>query len=231
MFQSHKPDLYSERELRELCEIGDFRELDLEVLKSDLNAFAEIHFRNDLQSNDFASFQQRSAELNKIANQASVLRNSLQTMHLDTGLALRSQQDAQNLISIRENKMAPADPSLILAGSEVSDDPDLVGVTIGSKELIAFLGGLEVAAKEAKKQLRKRPSKKIPDYGLRMWLINVQSKWPEWTDRPFSRDIDSRGEPITWAARFCVQAFRKVEPTYTKSRILNGLKNRLKESR
>ncbi|MBO9399089.1 hypothetical protein J7400_20635 [Shimia sp. R9_2] len=177
------------------------------------------------------SYKETSTELSKIAKQAARLKESLQNCSHETEWAIEQgvQMDAVRIISKREG--APEHSSMVLSTEHLAENPGLLGVSVTTKSLAVILGRLEEITTKAPDTLPKRSAGKIPDYGLRLWLANIYERWPIWSQSRFSRDVDSTGQPITQAGRFCVHAFQIIEPAYSVSRIMNGMKNLIKEKR
>lgn len=222
---------YSDADIDALCEIGEFKDLDLAKFKKDLESFAAVYRWENRKFQNLPSHKETSAELNKIAKQAARLKESLQSCSHEAGLAIEKGVFADEMRSITEREDAPERPSMVLSMKHLADNPNLLGVSVTTKSLSAILERLEEIATDAPDTLPKRRAGKIPDYGLRLWLANIYERWPIWSQSRFSRDVDSTGQPITQAGRFCVHAFKIIEPTYSVSRIMNGMKNLIKEKR
>ncbi|MDE0591585.1 hypothetical protein OU789_16725 [Halocynthiibacter sp. C4] len=141
--------------------------------------------------------------------------------------ALVNQMIGDGARMITKGEGAPKHPSTFLAFDDLCDnetEEGTIGCDVELPTFVALLGGLENAATRGKGRTSKLPTGKIPDYALMLWFSNIEKLWCEISSDPFSRDITSTGEPITNASRFCVLAFQKIDPNYTESRILNGMK-------
>ncbi|NKX39848.1 hypothetical protein HGF13_09845 [Rhodobacteraceae bacterium R_SAG5] len=220
---------YSQKDVARLCEIGGFVPNDLDEFREELEELAAIYRYENARFQNLPSYKAVSAELINIQKQAARLSDSLQRLGWEARRAIEKGIDADSIRMITEGIAAPEHPSLFLSLNSRTDE--LMGVNVDIPDLKAILGGLQNAAHAGQQELRKRPSRKIPDYGLRLWLSNIENRWTQMSPHPFSRDIDRNGEPITYAGRFCVAAFKKIEPSYSTSRIMNGIKNLKKERR
>lgn len=66
---------------------------------------------------------------------------------------------------------------------------------------------------------------------LRVWVRTISDLWTDHLHRPFTRDVAPNGEPVSEAARFCVDVFHEVEPSVPPSRVLNAMKQVISERR
>jgi hypothetical protein len=67
--------------------------------------------------------------------------------------------------------------------------------------------------------------------GLRMWMFNIEIFWTETLGRSFTRVVLPNGEPLSQAARFCVEAFKPFDPKTPPSRVINEMKHCIKRKR
>jgi len=64
---------------------------------------------------------------------------------------------------------------------------------------------------------------------LREWMNSMHMVWLGIIQRQFTRDVAADGEPITEAARFCVDIYKFLDPETPKSLVLNEMKRRIKD--
>ncbi|MEX0827944.1 MAG: hypothetical protein WD005_03225 [Haliea sp.] len=62
-------------------------------------------------------------------------------------------------------------------------------------------------------------ARRTRDDALQMWIVLVGDIWENQIGRPFDCDVTSTGEPVSEAARFCVDAHRFVDAECQPSRI------------
>lgn len=225
----HYKDTYSEEDIEQLCEVGGFAPEDLDAFRKMLEDLAAIYRWENTKFQNLPSYKEVSAELIKIQKQAARLASSLIELGWDAQQAIERGIGVDRMTMITKGTSAPASPTTYLSLQEITGDE--INLLLETSDYARLIDGLRNAAEHGQNTLNKRPSKKIPDFGLRLWLINIEKQWQSLNHRPFSRDIDGTGEPITHAGRFCVAAFRKIEPSYSTSRIMNGMKNLKKERR
>lgn len=60
-------------------------------------------------------------------------------------------------------------------------------------------------------------------------MNGMHNVWLGIIQRKFTRDVASDGEPITEAARFCVDIYKVLDPETDKSLVLNEMKRRIKD--
>lgn len=104
-------------------------------------------------------------------------------------------------------------------------------LTLGLPDLCGILDGFAEIATQAADALPARRAGRRRDEALRLWMANIEPLWAETLGRAFTRDATDDGVPITEAARFCVAAFRVLDPRTPASRVLNAMKNRIKTKR
>jgi len=96
--------------------------------------------------------------------------------------------------------------------------------------VLRVLTRLQGAAEETAGGVGRQSPGQRRDHALRMWMTNVAMLWEEVSETPFSRDAEA-GEPVTPAARFCVAAFKPIDPNTPASRVLNEMKHCIKARR
>lgn len=104
-------------------------------------------------------------------------------------------------------------------------------LTSDIEDLIRSVSILEKVATEAKKNIGSMPVGPRLDDSMRMWITNIANMWTEKLGRPFTRDTTSKGDPLTEAAQFCIDAFLPISPSTPNSKVLNGMKKHITESR
>jgi|SRR5579872_2409058 len=76
-------------------------------------------------------------------------------------------------------------------------------------------------------RLRKDRGGRIRSEALRMWAVNVINYWEKILNRPFALKC-YRGQPITDAALFCVEAFMPIDPTVPTARLVTAMRHAMK---
>lgn len=126
----------------------------------------------------------------------------------------------------------------MIMGQPVSDlpaftspetDVNELGTLLDLSDILQIVSALERMAKDAA-QLPSGSSGAKRDHALRMWIVNIELFWVNTLGRVFSRDATSSGEPVSEAARFCVAAFKVVNPETPSSRVLNEMKHRIRDA-
>ncbi|MBI1220497.1 MAG: hypothetical protein GC186_18355 [Rhodobacteraceae bacterium] len=112
-----------------------------------------------------------------------------------------------------------------------SEDPETGVLTVDLGEIAGLIEGLQIVARDAADKVSGGRVGKRRSEALRMWMVNIELIWEEVLKRPFTRDATSRGEPITEAARFCVEAYKPLDPALPASRVLNEMKLCIKRRR
>jgi hypothetical protein len=207
----------------------DLAPSDLQGFHKRLEHFAAICRWNAARFEDIPQNSEVTKELKAINKHAGRLASALEALNGRSRMAIntRAMRDSQN--AARGYGAAPAIPSLAL--EQFNPDGRDGFLEMDVKTLLPLLRGLEQASVDAVDPERKSRPGQIPPLGLRQWLNNVSSLWNEISAQPFSRDVASDGEPITSAARFCVAAFQFVDPDMPRSRILNEMKETIRDRR
>lgn len=93
--------------------------------------------------------------------------------------------------------------------------------------------GTALPAKKAGYAGKNQSAGRPQDDALQMWIVLIGDIWENQIGRPFDCDVTSTGEPVSEAARFCVDAHRIVDAGCQPSRItkemracINGRRNR-----
>ncbi|WP_419740280.1 hypothetical protein [Ruegeria sp.] len=170
----HYKDTYSEEDFEQLCKFGDLAPTDMDKFRRDLEEFAVLYRWENNRFQNLSPYKVISADLVRVRSLAARLANSLEQMGWDAHFALEKGIHADEARMITKRKVAPEHQSLCVSLAGLTED--LKGITIDIPTLKAILGGLEIAAKNGQANLSKRASKKIPDYGLRLWLINIVNR-------------------------------------------------------
>ena len=56
-----------------------------------------------------------------------------------------------------------------------------------------------------------------------MWAVNAANIWEQIVERAFTLDSE-KGQPVSEAAMFCVDAFYHVEPGVAPSRVMDAMR-------
>lgn len=99
------------------------------------------------------------------------------------------------------------------------------------QDLVRSVSIIKLVAVEAKENIGSMPVGPRFDLSMTMWITNVAIMWTEKLGRPFTRDTTSKGDPLTEAAQFCIDAFHPISPSTPNSKILNEMKKHITKSR
>lgn len=78
----------------------------------------------------------------------------------------------------------------------------------------------------ARKRVGKDARGPSPSEGLRMWIVNVANYWDKGLGRQFTLDYE-KGQPISEAARFCIDTIRIVDPEVLPSAVFGAMKKEI----
>lgn len=67
------------------------------------------------------------------------------------------------------------------------------------------------------------------NFQLRKWIAQIRSFWVRDLERSFTRDFTNNSEPISEAARFCVEAYKIIKPATPNSEIQQAMKKHIAE--
>lgn len=98
-----------------------------------------------------------------------------------------------------------------------------------SDDILRLLGTLGNAATTVADATSPARTGASQDHALRMWIGNMARLWENTVQRAFTRDATNRNDPVSEAARFCIIAFKYVDQTMPKSRILNAMKQQIQD--
>lgn len=167
-------------------------------------------------------------ELHDIARLTKRLRAALSSISYEAGQLL-NRQDSSYIIRAHKRDNPEDGPQYpALAYPVAFGESGLIILDVA--DMVKILDGLEIVASEAAETMRHSSVGKRRDHALRMWIINIEMIWRELLVRPFTRDVKDPGEPISEAARFCVAAFKAVDPDMPPSRVLNEMKLNIKKT-
>lgn len=167
--------------------------------------------------------------LRKVAKQASKLRKAIDELPLASLEILETETARFPQQAITKRHAAPEVPSwAILIPSTDSDESYL---NIDLRMLRAMITALQEASADSANKLPKAPAGTKRDDALRMWMTNVADFWERKIERPFTRDVSETGEPVTEAARFCVDAYKFVDSQCPPSRVMKEMKACIKARR
>ena len=110
-----------------------------------------------------------------------------------------------------------------------TSDPQQPLDTIEVASIISALGQLAFYAGSAAGTCPPRNLSAQKIRPLREWINGMFYIWVGIIQKPFTRDVASDGEPITEAARFCVEVYKFLDPETPKSLVLNEMKRRIKD--
>ncbi|MXU66053.1 hypothetical protein [Oceanomicrobium pacificus] len=213
---------YAADDVARLCQMAGLKPQDPEAFHQKLEDCAAVYRWETANYEEVVPAFSVKRELHSAQKRATALQKSLSELS-DTArqellrrVAYRQDRDAARHITGRREG---GEASLLLP-SGGSDDAILLGLP-DIEGLIDILSDVLGAAIS---EVPKRPSGPVPDFGLYLWAANIRLLWEETTDAPFTRDATEENIPITPAALFCVEAFKPIEPSFPRSRVLHALK-------
>ncbi len=228
--EEHYAETYTIEAVSVLCQMADIEPTDTGYVRAELEHFAAIYRWQHSKTVGKIPSKTTARELDTVANQAARLLGALEKLSPAAAAAIEGEAatDTQTGLTHATSGMQ-ASPSLFLSLQDVTDE--IIGVTVDTVTLRTVIGGLHHAAQNASEGIPKSSSSKAKDLELLLWLSNIQRLWSGLTGQPFSRDIAPDGDPITNAGRFCLMAFKMIEPDCAPSRVMNGMKTRSKNRR
>jgi len=220
---------YDTETVLRLCRIARIDPGDATRVQDELEHFAAIYRWRHAKATARKTGTPVKRELVTLSTQAARLMKTLATLSPEAAQAIERQVDADAQSGIVNPDGMTGAPSLFLRLDETSSD--MIGHSVDLDMINAIVAGLHRAAKAESEAVKKSRSSKPLDFGMLLWLSNIKSFWHANSAQPFTRDATSDGEPITHASIFCVLAFHEIEPDCPNSRILNGMKTIIKQSR
>jgi hypothetical protein len=220
-------DTYDESNVRYLCEIGELTPANIEAFAESLEHSAAIYRWESAKFEDRPRNSDVALELKDIAKQANRLKSSLDQLSWNAQSELDRHADINAQHAITGSLAAPSEPSLAVSLKHLEIGVPCVIMNVPT--LRSVIEGLENAANSKSANLPKGRPGQVRSYGLRLWMRNIAELWDKSTNRAFTRDVTSTGEPITNAARFCAEAFRIVDPSVPTSRVMRELKDCIRE--
>lgn len=223
---------YTDNDVARLCKIGGLSPDNMANVLKELEDFAAIYRWESSKWTDLPRSSAVARDLKSLIKRIDRLDDGLEDLPDEAAYFLRVAVDRNNShdCALHITKKLPEDAaSLIISLPE--DEQPLVALELGVPEFRQLLSGLERAAQDAIKSLPKRGRGQQRDYGLRLWMRNIESFWERNTTAPFTRDETESGEPITPAACFCVAAFHCISPDYAVSRIMWEMRDCIRQSK
>lgn len=210
-----------------------YREADLEkmitdfsipnALRHDLGTLLEDsaaiwRWKNSTE-NSFKAPATTSAAIRRVAKKAGSLKEALEGLPDQAFVALnRAYEQATDRAALDESGVAsgPALSAPTEFGTDGRVYPDLEEIT----QLVAVLE--RIASDVPPPSATWKGPRKSSALGL--WIANIAMFWTDTLSRDFTRDISDNGEPISPAARFCVEAFALLSPDTPTQTVLNAMK-------
>jgi hypothetical protein len=201
----------------------------LEKLRADLENIAAICRWESSKYEGIPANNEVTKELKSVTKHAGRLIAALEALNYRSRQAINNQAmlDIQNASSTEETG---SDHSSLAVSIYLPEQEDCF-MEMDLKTLLPVLRGLEKASVAGVGKARKSRPGQNPAFGLSLWMTNIENLWVEISQQPFRRDVTNDGEPITNAARFCVAAFRFVDPDMPSSRVLNAMRNSIQRHR
>lgn len=113
-------------------------------------------------------------------------------------------------------------PALALRDPVASDSGSLI--ILDHEDWIQIAAALAITSKRALENVPHGKSGRKEEGALDYWIAIIAFYWTGTLNRKFSRDATDDGQPLSEAARFCVEAFSAVDPEVPQSRVLNAMK-------
>tara|TARA_R110000850_G_scaffold88316_8_gene189729 strand:+ start:1426 stop:2121 length:696 start_codon:yes stop_codon:yes gene_type:complete len=169
----------------------------------------------------------RKAELTALAQASRAYGGTLATLSSASWAMMSMASDELN--EIAPQAMSIASPEYVRRGQvsfEVNDgegDKQILHLQT-LQHVISHLASVADFAAQERTKLGKGPARDTP---LETWIWSIANIWAQYLKRPFTRDLTSDGQPISLAARFCVEAYHCLDPLTPTSRVLNEMKKRI----
>ncbi|KEP70708.1 hypothetical protein DL1_15595 [Thioclava dalianensis] len=165
-------------------------------------------------------------ELQQVSKQAGKLYDRLKALSLDANHALMQSHERIGQAAAPKDLEQGDLQYPFVAITE--GDPSPVAIALQAKDLSKIISGIRDVAEAAIDDQKTGRAGKKSDDALRLWITNIETIWIDILGRPFSRDVTDAGDPISEAARFCVEAFKPIDAALPSSRVLNAMKTRIK---
>lgn len=220
---------YSDESYKILCDRYEFPEQLRPEFRRLLEDFAAIWRWHRHRADSVRQPSRDAKALALVSKQSQKLRQAIDALSDNATIAMRQTSHQYEMQSSDLEK----DCSDI--GHEFYRYTDHEGTTTtltsDIEDLIHSVSILEQVAIEAEKNIGSMPVGPRLDDSMRIWIINIATMWTEKLGRPFTRDHTSKGAPLTEAAQFCIDAFHPISPSTPNSKVLNGMKKYITESR
>jgi len=226
--EKYYAETYSDVDIKKLCSIGEIIPEDLGDFRDTLEDIAAIYRWESAKHENLPSSSNIKRELQTVSKQANRLLASLDGLSWDAQRKINSRADLDSHKGITGESSGSDEPSLVISLSEFNTD--IQSVIVDVPTLRSLLGGLVNASDAGMIDLPKGRPGKSRSWGLRLWMINIESLWLRTSDQPFTRDTASQNDPITNAARFCVAALQMINPDCPSSLVMTEMKECIKSS-
>ena len=212
-------ETYREADLKKLISDFDIPHELCHELRPILEDSAAIWRWKNSNENSFKAPATTSAAIRRVAKKAGSLKDALEGLPDQAFVALnRAYEQATDRAALDESGVAsgPALSAPTEFGTDGRVYPDLEEIT----QLIAVLEKIALDV-PLPSTTWKGPRKSS---ALGLWIANIAMFWTDTLSRDFTRDISDTGEPISPAARFCVEAFALLSPDTPTQTVLNAMK-------
>jgi hypothetical protein len=219
-----RPPTYSGDAIVALADRYGFTEGSRAELKKRLNEEAWIWHRNTRMTTPIAAPSQIRKELQDVHKQMCRLQSALSNLSPSARQAIqRAESNAERPAILEELRDQVKYPFV----GYPSPDGSFGNVLLSLDDLRELLDGFGSLVSDTAEGLSSRPAGRRRDHATRIWVKNIAEIWTELLGRPFTRDVTDAGEPITEAARFCVDTFKALAPRAPQSRILTVMKEHI----
>jgi hypothetical protein len=225
LFSKQPKPIYSDAAFAQLVEEFSLPADQLGEIRSHLEDSVHVWRLNGGGAKKRATPSENRTALNHFATLAKKLVEAHKKLPGGADRALNSTfSSAQMAASIGPSA---ADDPLHKALKFPTTDDEVTFIHLESNDMMLLLDALGNAATSAAETTGQARTGASQDHGLRMWMRNMAIIWEDKVQRSFTRDATDRNDPVSEAARFCVLAFKYVDPTMPKSRILNAMKQQI----
>jgi len=220
---------YSDEAYEILSDRFEFRTLLRPELRNQLEDFAAIWRWHHDRAEHVRQPSRDAKALALVAKQSQKLQLALDALSNNASIAMQqtSQQYEMQSFDLERNYSDVGHEFYRYTGQDGTETTLYQEI----QDLVRSVSIIRLVAVEAKENIGSMPVGPRFDLSMTMWIINIARMWTEKLDRPFTRDTTSKGDPLTEAAQFCIDAFHPTSPSTPNSKVLNGMKKHITESR
>ena len=200
-----------------------------QVFSVGLEIMAENWTNECKAENPKTSTNSRKVELDRLRRHAAALKATLKNLSPSAWSDLEHTSDVMETSDRVEGIVLDWDDGTDARVPRFNLGP--TSDSFGLDTLLATLGMIQSAASFPELTFDHIKTGAQPDRFLQIGMRHLHEFWEKTVGCEFTRDATSDGQPISEAARFCVQVCGEMSPNTPKSRVLNAMKKQIKQHR